>query len=96
MFIINLTYKVELDKVDEHLEAHIAYLKQQYAQSNFIASGRKIPRTGGIILSKLKDRQELLEILAQDPFNKHGLADYELIEFVPSMTSEAFEVLKEG
>ena len=95
MFIINLTYKVALDQVDQHLEAHIAYLKQQYAQSNFIASGRKVPRTGGIILSQIKDKQNLLDILAQDPFHQHGLADYELIEFVPSMTSEAFENLKE-
>ena len=95
MFIFNLTYKVALDQVDQHLEAHIAYLKQQYAQSNFIASGRKVPRTGGIILSQIKDKQDLLDILAQDPFHKHGLADYELIEFIPSMTSEAFENLKE-
>ena len=95
MFIINLTYKVELEEVDKHLEAHIAYLKQQYSQTNFIASGRKVPRTGGIILSQIKDKQDLLDILAQDPFHQHGLADYELIEFIPSMTSEAFENLKE-
>lgn len=95
MFIINLTYKVKLEEVDKHLEAHIAYLKQQYAQTNFIASGRKVPRTGGIILSQIKDKQDLLDILAQDPFHKHGLADYELIEFIPSMTSEAFENLKD-
>ena len=95
MFIINLTYKVELEEVDKHLEAHIAYLKQQYSQTNFIASGRKVPRTGGVILSQIKDKQDLLDILAQDPFHQHGLADYELIEFIPSMTSEAFENLKE-
>lgn len=95
MFIINLTYKVELAQVDEHLEAHIDYLKQQYANSNFIASGRKVPRTGGIILSKLKDREELLNILEKDPFKLHGLADYELIEFVPGMTTEEFRILRE-
>ncbi len=95
MFIINLTYKVELAQVDEHLEAHIDYLKQQYANSNFIVSGRKVPRTGGIILSKLKDREELLNILEKDPFKVHGLADYELIEFVPGMTTEEFRILRE-
>lgn len=94
MFIINLTYKVPLEKVDHYLEAHIEYLKVQYAAGNFIASGRKVPRTGGVILSNLKDKSTLQEVLNQDPFSINDLAEYDVIEFVPSMTSEAFEILK--
>ena len=94
MFIINITYKVDLAVVDQHLEAHIAYLKTQYAHGNFIASGRKEPRTGGIILSPLTDKAALLSILDQDPFKVHDLADYDLIEFIPSMTSAALDFLK--
>jgi uncharacterized protein YciI len=48
-----------------------------------MASGKNVPRTGGIVLSKLSDRNELLKILEQEPFKQNGLADYELIEFVP-------------
>ncbi|MEL6720389.1 MAG: YciI family protein [Bacteroidota bacterium] len=95
MFIIELTYKVGLDKVEEYLEEHIEYLKKQYANKVFIASGRKVPRTGGVILSKWEDKEELLKILAEDPFKRNDLADYRIIEFIPSMTSEALEVLKE-
>ncbi|MEM9919890.1 MAG: YciI family protein [Bacteroidota bacterium] len=95
MFVIELTYKVALEKVDEYLEAHIDYLKQQYADKTFIASGRKIPRTGGMILSKINSKEELLEILAKDPFKMNDLADYKIVEFIPSMTSKEFEVLKE-
>ena len=95
MFVIELTYKVALEKVDEYLEAHIDYLKQQYADKTFIASGRKIPRTGGMILSKINSKAELLEILAKDPFKMNDLADYKIVEFIPSMTSKEFEVLKE-
>lgn len=47
MFIVSLTYKRPLSEVDQHLEAHVAYLKQQYGDGHFIASGRKVPRTGG-------------------------------------------------
>ncbi len=54
IFIISLTYIVDLAKVDELLPLHVEYLKKQYEKDNFIASGRKIPRTGGIIFSKLK------------------------------------------
>lgn len=96
MFIINLTYIKSLDEVDTYLEAHVNYLKEQYREGNFIASGRKIPRDGGVILSKLNSKEKLQEVLAQDPFGMAGVAKYEIIEFVPSMTSNEFENLKEN
>jgi uncharacterized protein YciI len=43
MFIVSLTYKRPLEEVDRQLDAHVAYLKQEYANGNFIASGRKVP-----------------------------------------------------
>lgn len=95
MFIIELTYKVKLEKVDDLLEAHIEYLKEQYDNEIFIASGRKVPRTGGVILSKINDREKLLKVIDKDPFKVNDLADYKIIEFIPSMTSKEFEILKE-
>ena len=59
-----------------------------------IASGRKIPRTGGIILSNLSDQKKLLNIIEEDPFKKNNLAEYEIIEFEPSMTSKELGFLK--
>ncbi|CAG37214.1 YciI family protein [Desulfotalea psychrophila] len=95
MFIISLTYKVELEEVDKHLDAHIAYLKDAYANGNFIASGRKVPRTGGIIFSKVKNRDQLETILKKDPFNQAGIAKYDITEFIPGMVADGFETLKE-
>lgn len=95
MFIISLTYKVNLEKVDKELNNHVRFLENQYATGNFIASGRKIPRTGGIILSQAKDKIEIEKIIRDDPFYKQNLADYEVIEFIPSMTSEEFKNLIE-
>lgn len=43
MFIINLTYKTELKKIDHFLNEHIEFLNEQYELGHFIASGRKIP-----------------------------------------------------
>jgi len=94
MFIVNLTYKTDLDLVDQHLSDHITYLKEQYKAGNFIISGRKVPRTGGIIISPMKTKDALLSVLNQDPFKKHDLADYTIIEFIPSMTSEELGFLK--
>ena len=95
MFIVDLTYKVDLDTVDAHLEAHVEFLKEQYARGVFIASGRKVPRTGGVILARSESESALAEILALDPFNKNGIAEYVVTEFVPSMTADGLELMKE-
>lgn len=95
MYIISLTYKVSLDIVNQHLNSHIDYLDEQYKLGNFQVSGRKVPRTGGIILSTLKDKQQLVAVLEKDPFKIHNLATYDIIEFVPSKTSDEFAFLQE-
>lgn len=95
MYIINITYKVSLDTVDNYLQPHITFLDEQYALGNFHASGRKVPRDGGIILSLMSDKEQLLKILEQDPFKKHALATYEVIEFIPSKTSKEMSFLLE-
>ncbi|NMH89998.1 YciI family protein [Flavivirga algicola] len=95
MFIINLTYKTELEKVDQHLNEHIEFLNEQYELGNFLASGRKIPRTGGIILSKVENKSELEKIIKKDPFKTNELADYELTEFIPSKTCDELKFLME-
>ena len=94
MFIVSLTYTAPLEEVDKHLDDHVTYLKRQYAAGNFVASGRKVPRSGGVILSKLENRATLDAVLAQDPFHRAGVADYEVIEFDPSMVAEGFEILQ--
>jgi uncharacterized protein YciI len=95
MFIVSLTYICDLKEVDKILPEHVEYLKKQYKKGSFIASGRKIPRTGGIILSKLDNKETLEKVLNEDPFKINNLAKYELQEFIPSMTSDEFLNLKE-
>lgn len=86
---------MSLDTIDNYLPLHIAFLDEQYALGNFHASGRKVPRDGGIILSLMSDKEQLLKILVQDPFKKHALATYELIEFIPGKASKEMSVLLE-
>jgi len=95
MFIVSLTYIVDLEKVDKLLPLHVDYLKKQYEKGNFIASGRKTPRTGGIILSKLNNLKKLQNILNEDPFKINDVAKYDIQEFIPSMTRNDFINLKE-
>lgn len=83
MFVIQLHYKVAIEKVDQYLIEHRNFLEAGYQKNYFIASGPKNPRTGGIIISQLKDRAQLEKILSEDPFSIHGVADYEIMEFTP-------------
>jgi len=83
LFIIHVNYIKSLDVVDQYLNAHRTYLDSGYAKNHFIASGPKNPRTGGVIISQLKNRDELQDILKQDPFYMHGIAEYVIEEFTP-------------
>ncbi|MFV0521046.1 MAG: YciI family protein [Mangrovibacterium sp.] len=95
MFIIDLTYKESLERIDQLINEHIAFLDEQYELGNFLASGRKVPRTGGVILAKVADLEEVKRLIAQDPFQKNKLADYKITEFIPSKTSKELSFLRE-
>ncbi len=58
-----------------------------------LASGRRIPRTGGVILAKCDSRETLQARLSQDPFQQLGLARTEIIPFEASMASPALQSL---
>ncbi|MCT4534319.1 YciI family protein [Halodesulfovibrio sp.] len=96
MFIVSLTYTCSITKIDEHLEAHVEYLKKQYAAGNFIASGRKVPRTGGVILARFDSREELDKALHLDPFYIENLVSYDIQEFIPTMVGEGLEAMREN
>lgn len=88
MFVIELVYKVSLEDIDAHMAAHVRFLKKYYAAGKFLISGRKIPREGGIILAVGKNREEIAAIVAEDPFHRHGLADFRVIEFRASQKAD--------
>lgn len=86
MFIINLHYIVPLEQLDAHMTAHVKFLQKYYKQNTFIASGRKVPRTGGIILALGNSKEEVEKIIQEDPFYIHKLAEFTITEFLTSQT----------
>jgi uncharacterized protein YciI len=93
MFVIVLTYRAELAQIDAALAEHVAWLDEQYAAGVFLASGRRVPRVGGVILARGLSREALQQRIEQDPFHQRGLADYEVVEFVPSRAAPGLEGL---
>ena len=88
MFIVELTYKAALARIDVQMRAHVAFLNKYYAAGNFLMSGRQIPRTGGIIVALADSRERIEAIMAEDPFCRHGLAEVRIIEFRASQRAD--------
>jgi uncharacterized protein YciI len=95
MFVLELTYTAPLDAVDALLDAHRAWLEEQYEEGHFLASGRKNPRDGGVILAVAEDRARIEEVVAGDPFVTAGVCAYRVTEFVATKTAPALERYRE-
>jgi len=91
MYIIDLIYIVPLEELDNHMVEHVKYLHKYYKKDVFVASGRKVPRTGGIILALADSQEEVEKIIQEDPFYKHKLAEFTITHF---LTSQYHEDLK--
>jgi uncharacterized protein YciI len=96
MFVIELVYKADLQEIDARMREHMTFLRKHYAAGTFLVSGRKIPREGGIILAVGKSRDEIEAVMKQDPFCKHGLADFRIIEFRASQRADDIPKRVEG
>ena len=88
MFVVLLNYIKPMPEVDRFVEEHRVFLKRYYASGKFLLSGRKEPRTGGVILAVAETRAEIESIIQNDPFHREKIANYEIVEFLPSMSAE--------
>ncbi|OKJ06051.1 YciI family protein [Kitasatospora sp. CB01950] len=86
MFILELTYTAPLERIDALLPAHVAWLEQHYANGTFLASGRKVPRDGGVIIAVAENRDAIEALAATDPFAQAGATACRITEFVPTTT----------
>ena len=91
MFIVDLNYIVPLEQIDAHMKEHMVFLNKYYKSNTFVASGRKVPRTGGIILVLAKSKEEVEAIMSEDPFCSLKLAEFTVTEF---RTSQVHPELK--
>ena len=88
MFILELTYTADLDRIDAAMKAHMRWLNAQYAAGHFLVSGRKIPRDGGVIIATGPSREAIEAIASEDPFVAQGLATVRVIEFRASQKTK--------
>jgi uncharacterized protein YciI len=90
MFVLLLTYVRPVEEVDALMRDHMRWVNEHYAAGRFVVSGRRIPRTGGVILAHGDDRDAMEQIAASDPFVAGGVATCEVIQFRASQRAEEF------
>jgi uncharacterized protein YciI len=84
MFVAISLYLKPLEEIERFSAEHVAWIMPHYASGRFLASGRRVPPIGGIILARGESQEEFLSLLAEDPFHQNGLAKYEVFEFNPA------------
>ncbi len=78
------------------LPGHADWLTEQYEHGHFLASGRRDPRIGGVIITRPMVRGKLDAILATGPFSIKHMAVYEVIEFSPTRTAPELRAVNEA
>ncbi|GAA3730187.1 YciI family protein [Streptomyces tremellae] len=96
MFVLELTYTAPMDRVDAALADHVAWLDEHIAAGHVIASGRKVPRDGGVLLAVAEDRAAAERLAASDPFTRAGVCTYRITEFTPTKTAAGLAEYREA
>ncbi len=89
LFVAILSYVQPLTEVDAAGADHVAWLQRGYADGVFLASGRRLPRTGGIILAKGASFEEVEARMRTDPLQERGLATVQIFPFQTNFATEA-------
>jgi uncharacterized protein YciI len=96
LFVVELIYKVPLAEIDAAMAAHVRFLKKYYAAGNFLVSGRKIPRDGGVIVAVGESLEQIEGIMREDPFCARGLAAFRVIQFRASQRADDIQERIDG
>jgi uncharacterized protein YciI len=89
-------YRKPLDEVLKVVDAHRTYLRDLRAKGLLLASGPLDPRAGGALLLRVPDdgaHAELDRIRDGDPFTQAGLAQYEILPWLPNIGIESLDSL---
>ncbi|ARU16341.1 YciI family protein [Croceicoccus marinus] len=93
MFILDITYTAPTERMDELLPDHVAWLEKGRDAGRFVAWGRKVPRTGGMVFA-VGVRVEIEAEAQRDPFVANGAASVTVIEFDAKFAAEGLEALR--
>jgi uncharacterized protein YciI len=84
-----IRYRKPLEEVLKVVDEHRAYLRQLKSRGVLLASGPLEPRFGGALLLRVADADAaLLAVRDGDPYVRHGVAQHELLPWLPNIGLE--------
>lgn len=90
MYIVLLSYIKPIEEVERWIDLHIEFLDKYYEEGLFIFSGRRDPRTGGVILVNTDSEEKIQQIIREDPFHQNEIALYDTVKFTPTKYDPKF------
>lgn len=95
--VIVIRYRVPIEQIEANTDAHRAYLRSLAAEGTLLVSGPMVPRTGGVLILRVPDGEGAAAAIDRvrdgDPFWQLGLANYELLQWAPTIGRDALDAL---
>ena len=91
-----IRYRRPIQEIEAVTEEHRAYQRELKAKGYILAAGPLVPRLSGMALFRVPDDnyiRTLDEIRDNDPFCKHGVAQYEWLAWAPVMGVDGLDKL---
>jgi len=89
-----LRFSDNKEQTGQHMDGHMAWLKQGFADGVFLAAGSLKPDLGGGIVASNTSRSDLESRMSDDPFVANNVVTAEIYEIAASMVDERLEFLK--
>ena len=80
MFIVLLKFGSNKPDAPKHMDAHNAWIARGVEQAKFLLVGSIVPGQGGLILVHAERRDEVEELVNQDPFVIENVVIAEILE----------------
>ncbi len=93
MYILFINPTKSPEELAPVFPAHSEFLNSYVKAGKFILTGGLTARPAGVVLANVNSEEELKALLAEDPFVREQVAEYEVIEFKPSRYHESFASL---
>jgi len=93
MHIVFLQFTERKSEAGKFMQGHKDWIQRGFDAGCFLLTGSLQPQTGGVILADRISREELDQLIKQDPFVEQGIVTPEIVELAPSRVDTRLDFL---